>query len=566
MYGFQVDFVQNGSTYMVLERSEGIRNEDLRQVEVKMMGSTPIPHLLPLDIHELDLRIRFQYNIAGKRMLSQLLRTEKLSLQQFYALLLQLLSALDDSRFYMLRPHHYLLHPDFIFVDGSLQSGTLWFCYVPMQESFRQEPLQQQISMIVTNLVTSISELNGSGLQQIVQYCQDGSFNLPGLKTMLIQLLSGKQEAIGDEVNNMPASSQNNLYDNSYPLPLTRIQQQPRELKGYTEQEPGLSSLSVQRQQQSLPSYQAIMQPVAEENGDEDHSSTPRKIYVPLVAVIVTILLWRFLYMDNASIEGMLYVCVGATLLIGDGVFLWWRGVMFAEQMLDRRGKTASESPHYESGELAATGHLNRLFGIPAFEAEKLVTGPQEQMKRRRGLANNKEPDAARHPGGTLAARYAESSNVPGAVHHEQSSAIAANTGYAKPFQPTDMLSGGCQATVALTADPAREHGVQAVTPKPYLERRLPEGTEEAVRIELNTPHFIIGRTEGVAHYVDLSVGVSRTHVEITQTANGFEIKDIGSKNGTLLQQEPMVPYKAYPLADGYQFKIANAEYTFRTR
>nr|WP_106766703.1 FHA domain-containing protein [Paenibacillus faecalis] len=40
-------------------------------------------------------------------------------------------------------------------------------------------------------------------------------------------------------------------------------------------------------------------------------------------------------------------------------------------------------------------------------------------------------------------------------------------------------------------------------------------------------------------------------------------IKDLGSKNGTILKGEPMVPYKEYPLQEGDTFLIAGGKYTF---
>ncbi|WP_054956482.1 FHA domain-containing protein [Paenibacillus dakarensis] len=46
--------------------------------------------------------------------------------------------------------------------------------------------------------------------------------------------------------------------------------------------------------------------------------------------------------------------------------------------------------------------------------------------------------------------------------------------------------------------------------------------------------------------------------------ASGYKIKDLGSKNGTILKGEPMVPYKEYPLQEGDVFQIAGSKYMFR--
>lgn len=98
--------------------------------------------------------------------------------------------------------------------------------------------------------------------------------------------------------------------------------------------------------------------------------------------------------------------------------------------------------------------------------------------------------------------------------------------------------------------------------PSAYLEVSLPEqGGKE--RVELNQPHFIIGRSAEVSQYVARTAGISRAHVELSRSSEGYVIKDLGSKNGTILKDEPMVPYKEYPLQEGDVFIIAGDRYTF---
>ncbi|WP_422658085.1 FHA domain-containing protein [Paenibacillus sp. EC2-1] len=83
-------------------------------------------------------------------------------------------------------------------------------------------------------------------------------------------------------------------------------------------------------------------------------------------------------------------------------------------------------------------------------------------------------------------------------------------------------------------------------------------------RVELHQQHFIIGRSAEVSQYVSQIVGTSRAHVEISRGTAGFKIKDLGSKNGTILKGEPMVPYKEYSLEEGDTFLIAGGKYMFR--
>ncbi|MNE98049.1 FHA domain protein [compost metagenome] len=68
-----------------------------------------------------------------------------------------------------------------------------------------------------------------------------------------------------------------------------------------------------------------------------------------------------------------------------------------------------------------------------------------------------------------------------------------------------------------------------------------------------------------MAQYVEKSEGASRVHAEISRGPAGYIIKDLDSRNGTLYQGNPMIPYKEYPLTEGSVFTIIKGSYTFRT-
>ncbi|HEX5807501.1 MAG TPA: FHA domain-containing protein [Anaerolineales bacterium] len=52
------------------------------------------------------------------------------------------------------------------------------------------------------------------------------------------------------------------------------------------------------------------------------------------------------------------------------------------------------------------------------------------------------------------------------------------------------------------------------------------------------------------------AMGVSRRHVKIRRTATGFEVIDLGSRNGTWLNSERLIPQKAYPFVSGSQLRL----------
>jgi hypothetical protein len=75
---------------------------------------------------------------------------------------------------------------------------------------------------------------------------------------------------------------------------------------------------------------------------------------------------------------------------------------------------------------------------------------------------------------------------------------------------------------------------------------------------------FVIGRKVGVTTegLLDLSplgayhLGLSRRHAVVRRTENGYEVLDLGSANGTWLNNERLVPHQSYPLASGSHLRL----------
>ena len=92
--------------------------------------------------------------------------------------------------------------------------------------------------------------------------------------------------------------------------------------------------------------------------------------------------------------------------------------------------------------------------------------------------------------------------------------------------------------TVLLGEDSDEEENLEVSNP--FLEVEREDGFEQ---IELAETHFTIGRNDEAVVYVEDSVGVSRVHAEFVRIENSYGVKDLGSKNGTKLNGEALVPY-----------------------
>lgn len=75
---------------------------------------------------------------------------------------------------------------------------------------------------------------------------------------------------------------------------------------------------------------------------------------------------------------------------------------------------------------------------------------------------------------------------------------------------------------------------------------------------------FVLGRKVGttteelldLAPFAAYSLGVSRRHIAIRRTRDGYEVLDLGSVNGTWLNEERLDPHRFYPLPSGSRLRL----------
>ncbi|MBN1287727.1 MAG: FHA domain-containing protein [Anaerolineae bacterium] len=103
-----------------------------------------------------------------------------------------------------------------------------------------------------------------------------------------------------------------------------------------------------------------------------------------------------------------------------------------------------------------------------------------------------------------------------------------------------------------------------AAIPAGFIELFI-NGETEPLRLELED-QLLLGRfTErfrDVKGYLDLTAhferGISRRHAVIRRTAAGAVLVDLGSSNGTCLNDNPLTPNKSYPLKNGDRITLGD--------
>jgi len=637
---FVTDFVQRDTTYMVLKNKRKLSGDDLNRVQVKMLASSNVPHVLDLHVREVDAEAELHYNIGGKRMLSTCMRTEKITLVEYYALLLQIVTALEYGMTYMLNPNGFLLKEDYMFVEGPLSEGTVYLTYLPLNKSVELAPSRERIGGLAARWMASVDDLRGSGVQRILQMCEQSSFSLQSLKNLLIGLLagSGKQPAgglaaagaaapksfpgMGDYRNMQNGAPDTHTDNNGYGSPNPKVSSPQENTYGAFSAASSagaaygdaasvfpMNGPNVMQHQQAIPAGNVHAQapaaqwrsePMAEASTVEEDEVAGRhrlfgggsrrsgkdkgrpsekhsgsdlqsedavednkngRLVVPLICVMLLAVLWKILYLDSPATFNLLICVVATPILLAFAYLGWARKLKFGKRGAERvqeEEEAAALSASWQEPR-GASGH--RVFygqqesgTVPA--ANKSGAG-ERNVPGDSGSERFQLPDFLK-PSQPYGGRQGEDEYSKDNVSPNEFSPshfAVTGTGMLVPpaSQPTVMLDGGRG-----TGHPGSLSGGSQ-----YRLERLENGSLPK-SIVLPIGSFTIGRSQEVSQHVETAAGISRAHVELELTGSHCTIKDIGSRNGTILNSEALTPYKSYDLNEGDTFKIADISYTLR--
>lgn len=527
MFGLSRDFVQQDGISMLLAKAEGLPPEELNMVQARMLMNTAIPHHLRLLLREVDLQVTLEYSIPRRKMLSHLLKSDKLSMTEFFGLLLQIARGMEEGRMYMLRAEQYALHEDYIFIEGPLHSGKVYLTYIPLQTLPVTRRPGESLKSLIMVLISSINQLAGNGVQRLLQYCGEEEFTASGLKELLAELLT-------DE-SSVKRYQEERIYSIHSPGKNVPVEEEEMREQETTppyaahDQAAWMSGLPKLRLKQEIEQQPDV---TTEDSVIEPPQSTAYKTYAVLGGLLADALLWKFLYLNHSETLGLV-ICVFVTLLIGILCWLVWTERILIGGSRGGAGEEREEPDNTRMNfrELEWDYGRNSRGSVPAQDTMK------EQLRA-------SSPVSSWNP------------VTPNMNETERRK-------YTRLEAPFSVA-----ATTLLTKETNFDTGREmrnTLRAAPYLERVDDEGKGAPEKIELSRPNFIIGRSPEVAQYVEKSEGASRVHAEISRSQAGYILKDLDSRNGTLLEGEVMIPYKEYPLSEGTVFTIIKGCYTFHS-
>nr|WP_225445849.1 DUF6382 domain-containing protein [Paenibacillus arenosi] len=554
---------------------------------IKMMQRHPIPQMLTLDVREIDFNVELYFDISGKKMLQQLFRSEKLTEMQLYEWLLQLMRMVEDCRSYMLHPNQLLLHEQFIFIEGGIAQGVLHVPYIPIQGALNENSMMESICRLAIQLSGSVSSWQGDTFQQMVRMLHDGSYSITQVRqfvqsaianplagastwnsstaassgitterTSFSQIntmgdLSRNPHASNESYNSIPSAKSKpstNGIAHSYSqhiadarpsmsdqMNANRMTTTRAMNDSNTNSSAHLDSAELQYQNQL-----AWPEPDAEENsGELQPLQSQSPIIGVAIAVIISVLGWKFGYMESRDSIGMLLSSAATAVALFMG-FAWWKGwfLGMVSWFRNSNNRDKAKSMQKKWSVTPATGML------PDFASVEL---PSTLLSPSTPTADYKKTNI----------NFTPAFVVPPLRSQEP---VSLGSHYNDMSEHTTLMSGGqFDATTLLDSSVGN---LESNAPIIFALERLAsdERTVEEV-ITITEWPFIIGRgAQGVHHALSL-MGISKMHCELNRHDDHYVIQDLGSKNGTELQNDMLIPYKKYPLHEGDHIRIIDYVY-----
>ncbi|MCM3768614.1 FHA domain-containing protein [Neobacillus niacini] len=523
MYSFDYQVYDSSARkFIKVTRSRHpIHHDELEDLSVKMIQANAIPPIVPLEIEEINLDVTLHYEITGRVPLEQYLSMRSLSLPDFYQLLEQIIGKFDESRDYLLNEQKFVIHEAFIFVKDNLEDVRLM--YLPLQEIAGKVPIQLEFRQFMLNMVGRIRQLSGNGFQELLNYLGSSQFSLEQFRSMVAMNLNAARSGVGFAdlqqtgseaaartgvgagaimgagLGKGPGAGAGRRMDGS---PAQAAEKNEKSwFRKSNREKAAKGKPEGEKADTEKPWHDGVEgQPKSEVAG-----LNPKvKLYTILAAILAAAGIWK-LYLSSPS-EGMLFLCIGLTILAADLVYIVLAIIKPGGQ-------------------------------VPVPVKEK---GKKEKPALKKTAKNKRPKEAA-----------AEAESDPAA-------ALAAVIQPAPVFYNPDdyYLHLGNETTLLMKPEDNGDEEVAATVLLSEVEQRIYPVVEieqngKVDKVKIDKELFIVGRNPEQCHYVLDAVGISRTHFEIAAIADGqYGIRDLHSKNGTMLNGQKLTPGQIYPIKD----------------
>lgn len=542
MNGLNTRFEQRRGLWMILERkSSPWRMDELDAVQTGMLQACEVPGLLPLAVEETDGRIALRYRLAGSKMLSQMLRTERWTMTDAMAALCKLAETAEQCHDHMLDFKRLLLKDEYIFVGSGWHD--LRFAYLPLAADDKADD-ETGLERLIVRWVMRAEHPDGPALQQLLEMTASEEFAPSTLRAYARQYLceraeerAGRMSQAADryqgaseriETGSEPhgAQSDNKAGANGV-LPLPELLGSPLSYSP-VRMKKQVDDASWHRRNSFEPERGERIAAVEDaEDAGAGNGAIPGGMSVARwwtwlvsLSVVAAGIVWKIVYADAPAMRGLV-MSLGATAACAGLCLFFWNGWPRKERSVGDR--------EFEAGSASGEPEPDRFSYFPSWPEPEAEAAP-------------------RAPEAPPFARFESYSDNSG-------NALEMSERDMRDRPQTEWLSARREATELLASPQAAGASAEC-----YLEW---ESAERPCKIPLKAESLVIGRSRDAAQHVDESGGMSRAHLEMLRRQGRWLAKDLGSRNGSWLNGSPMVPYEAYPLEAGDCLQMAGSIYRF---
>ncbi|ANY67954.1 hypothetical protein BBD42_16840 [Paenibacillus sp. BIHB 4019] len=530
MGNFIVDYAMNRGHELIMDREGGIRRQELEEVELQMLQGSSIPHLLPIEWFELNGLITFSYRISGKKLLLHRLQIQSLTMEKFYAVLLGIIEALDECHHYMLRPEGCLLEESYLFVGEQL--SDIFLVYMPLKSinSGQSAPnCMHSLLALAIRWSSYIEEINGEEFQYLLHLLSREDATISTIRSQLLERISKMYEGIyrlhGSAPSTSrpnPASSTSNAINaNIASSPYIAGNMRPDKVGDYSSSnhygeagEFGRDSDNIKKSETNLQEslndrffadgdWDIEVEPLPQYNFTEEETAPARKgkWLISAMIFVAVACIWRYIYLAAPS-SSLLFICLGLSLIGVAGLLaLWLKKSIVAESELVEEDNLREDR------------------------------NKEEFSRSRFRRANENGEEGVQHSSSSIDLEVA----VP-----PFKKSVSSQTGSTRREEATVLLG---------------QHNKKTTADSGFSLQREWEG--QGQRLIWEKGRFTIGRIGEQVSYGDEAQGISRLHLECNRDDKGCFIKDLGSRNGSMLNGQTMIAYKTYPFSVGDIVQLA---------
>jgi hypothetical protein len=498
-----------GRNLVIRRESIPVSRDELSKLELRMLERSAIPHVLQLDIEDVDSEVKLIYKLPLGRSMERFIRDASDaslggSLGVILELLHSILSILEESRNYMLDEGKYALHPGMIQVGRD--SGDLYLAYLPLRTIDNKCSVRQELYQL-TLFILDESGVSRDSCPLLLDCLRSSLFDLAEFKLLLIRLQADAitaagnisplcaaaeakepirqdfgRDAAGSKPAGHPASSEQNFIT-SAPAPSSSQYH-----TAYPKEERLLHDGDTMRFHPNMGSI---------------FRSARLRILLIVIVLIWGAAAWR-------PSEMMFSLAIGLTLISTALYYKWSR----------KEKETSWEGEAVD----------------PLFDDTSCHSVSDDQT----GLPLQ-GVHTAHQPCG-MAGRAFGWSEAERKLYAD----TPANTVFLMQPAETELLA---PETELLRTQAVLEYQAS--------------GTDCLI-VELNKGHFVFGRSPVDSDWVLEASGISRKHGAFIQEGMDWSLIDLESKNGCRLNGEILEPKRAYRLKDGDQITAAQSQFVFR--